>query len=453
MYQFELPDIGEGVVEAEVIEWKVGEGDALAVDQVFVELMTDKATIEIPSPRAGRVHRLCFKEGDIVPVGAILIEIDEGAQGTAAPPAPAPETATPETAAPEAPAAPVPERPAAEPAADASAHPPVMPARPTAHHQAGDGSDGAARAVPAVRELARRLGVDLEQVRGTGPGGRVMRRDVEAFAAGPPEPPRADAQSRDTSPPPEPAADATTAPTREAAEHDPADWQRIPLRGLRRTIARRMIESRRRAAHFTYVEELDVTALLAARERAIEESNAPEISPLAFIARAVVRALPDFPMLNASLDDEHEDIIQKRSVHLGIAVAADDALVVPVISDAGRLSTIGIAHEIARLADRARGNALRPEELRGSTFTISSLGRLGGIVSTPILNQPESAILGVNAIRELPRYVEGELQPRSIMNLSISVDHRIADGLMAARFIEALKTILEAADFPDLLSP
>jgi pyruvate dehydrogenase E2 component (dihydrolipoamide acetyltransferase) len=442
MYRFLLPDIGEGVVEAEVIEWRVREGERVAADQTLVELMTDKANIEIPSPVAGVVTKLGFAKGDIVPVGAVLIEIDDGAGATATQPTAA---AAPQLAPHAAPAAP-PSARAAEPGA---AHPPAMPARPgLSHHRATAGaSDAAARAVPAVRELAKRLGVDLARVHGSGPAGRVMRRDVEDAArapqapAHPPEAHAAPEQVREevvrpslikSEPPPKYAA-------------DPPDWRRVPLRGLRRAIARHMREARHKAAHFTYVEELDLTALLEKSEALAGQ----KLSPLAFIARAVVRALPNHPMLNASLDEERDELVYKGAIHLGVAVAAEGGLVVPVIRDAASLGTRELAIATDALARRAREGKLTPDELRGGTFTISSLGKLGGIVSTPIVNYPEVAILGVNAIRRLPRFAADQVVARRLMNLSISVDHRVADGHDAAQFVAELKVMLEAADFPD----
>ncbi|HEU4430471.1 MAG TPA: dihydrolipoamide acetyltransferase family protein [Myxococcota bacterium] len=475
MFRFLLPDIGEGVVEAEVIEWRVREGERVAQDQVLVELMTDKANIEIPSPVAGVVRKLGFAKGDIVPVGAVLIEIDDGADaqqaaepraatapaGQATPaerpaPAPAPQTSaraarsesepqrpmtTPAPKPPAAPARPVPAPRATEAAA---AHPPAMPPRPgLSHHRAAPGArEEAVHAVPAVRELAKRLGVELERVRGTGPGGRVMRRDVEAAAAAPAEQHASAAR---------PAASATAEPAKGEAQAkpaapDPPDWRRVPLRGLRRAIARHMREARQHAAHFTYVEELDLTELM-------EKSDAlggQKLSPLAFIARAVVRALPDHPSLNASLDEARDEVVYKQKVHLGIAVAAPDGLVVPVIRDAAALTTRDLALATDALARRAREGKLTPDELRGGTFTISSLGKLGGIVSTPIVNYPEVAILGVNAIRKLPRFVGDRVVARRLMNLSISVDHRVADGAHAAQFIADVKALLESTDFPDV---
>jgi len=492
MYAFKVPDIGEGVVEAEVLEWHVAEGDVVDEDQLLVELLTDKAEIEIPSPRAGRIARLHFAVGDTARVGEVLIEIDDsatnGAQpgsassgsssaasstspstrgasassasgsrsGAASSAASTPSTETssaesvlrqsPSTASSPAPRAETASkrtsrsavaRESAQPAGsneppldpEAAHRPPRMPARPRAKsvesHASSLPAGGPIQAVPAVRELAKRLGVELGEVRGTGPRGRIMRRDVEAHASG--------AHSGAATP-------AAQAPPSQPVEADPQDWSRQPLRGLRRVIAERMSSSRRTAAHFTYVDEVDMTSLL----EATREGKAQGISPLAFIARACVRALSDFPILNASIDDARGEIILKGRVHLGIAAATDNGLLVPVVRDAAELDVPALGEKIRVLGEGARAGSLAPSELRGSTFTITSLGKLGGVISTPILNPPEVAILGVNAIRKLPRIIEGSVVARSVMNLSLSVDHRIADGRVAAEFVQAVKSILEA---------
>jgi pyruvate dehydrogenase E2 component (dihydrolipoamide acetyltransferase) len=464
MYRFLLPDIGEGVVEAEVIEWRVREGERVELDQALVELMTDKANIEIPSPVAGVVHKLGFAQGAIVPVGAVLIEIDDGAGAAASTPAgsaPAPRAEPPTASEVDEPQPPAPARraasapaPRAPEPASAGAHPPAMPARPGLSHHRGAVSarPGLAQAVPAVRELAKRLGVELANVAGTGPGGRVMRRDVEEAARNP-APPAPPAQlTRAVQPGESPAADpakSEDAPESGARATDPEDWRRVPLRGLRRAIARHMREAKQHAAHFTYVEELDLTRLL---EQA-EALPGQKLSPLAFIARAVVRALPAQPALNASLDEARDELVYKGKLHLGIAVAAPDGLIVPVIRDAAALSTRDLALATEALARRAREGKLTPDELRGGTFTITSLGKLGGVVSTPIVNYPEVAILGVGAIRKLPRFVGEQVVARRVMNLSISVDHRVADGAHAAQLVADVKAILESADFPDVFGP
>src|SRR5690606_19294390 len=287
----------------------------------------------------------------------------------------------------------------------------------------------------------KRLGVKLEDVFGTGPNGRIMRRDIERHVelSG-----RGMSDSRE--PPllgPGRASAATAVPPRERAEEpaDPDDWERIPIRGVRRITAERMHRSKSTAAHFTYVEEIDMTEVEAKRKEL--ESQGQAISPLAFIAFAAVKALPAFPLLNASLDDERGEIVLKRRIHLGIATATDEGLLVPVVRDAQLLSFFDLAAAIRDLAAGARKKSLPPAALTGGTFTITSLGKLGGVLATPVINHPESAILSVHAIRELPRYIDGELHPRAIMNLAMSLDHRIVDGIECARFIREVKRHLE----------
>ncbi len=445
MYQFNLPDLGEGIAEAEVVAWHIQKGDTVQEDQLIVEVMTDKALMEITSPKAGRVHRLCGGEGDVIPVGQVMIEIDdadtpgesqarEGASeetGEARKEIEGKEVTQhqeePADAVSEVrPPAPIPE----------GQHPPPMPPRP--HARPADAFPHRQKpvdAVPAVRERARQLGVDIEQVPGTGPDGRVMRRDVEAFhermKKGEPAP----------VPPP-------TSPGAPASEDEP-DWTRRPLRGVRRLIAERLVQSKTLIPHYTYVEEIDVT-LLADRRRALAEAREEgTISPLAFIAHAVVRVLPDFPQMNACVDEQTGEIIYKEKVHLGIAVATEGGLVVPVIRDAAGRNVAQLAATIRELSQGARDQKLKPLELKGSTFTMTSLGRLGGVMATPIINYPASAILGVHAMRRLPRYIGGQVQPRKILNLSISLDHRIVDGYDGARFVQDVKQILEQADFPE----
>ncbi|MGH7145520.1 MAG: dihydrolipoamide acetyltransferase family protein [Planctomycetota bacterium] len=474
MFRFKLPDIGEGVVEAELTRWSVKEGDEVAENEVLAELLTDKATIEIPSPRAGRVAKLCCKEGEIVRVGAVLIEIEEKA-GTGGTSEPAPsagrgvKSASASGAAGSAPAPSSAPKAAGHSVASAAAGPLAPPPRPRAHAmpsaEMGVARPGEIHAVPAVREFARQHQVDLAALQGTGPGGRIMRRDVEAALAASRDVAAGTRGSRRAAVVAESAAAekgllpaqrevGDRAPGEGEAsprEADPADWRRIPLRGLRRTIAERMVRSKFSAPHYTYVEEIDVTQL---ERRRLDWQGAlgEELSPLALIARAVVRTLPDFELLNAELDEARGEIVLKSAIHLGIAAALEDGLVVPVIHDAGRLTTRELSAAIRRIGQRARAGSLTPAELRGGSFTISSLGKLGGIAATPILNPPEVAILAVGAIRTLPRYVEGEAaaMPRRIMNLSMSLDHRVVDGIVCARFVAALKSILESADFDDL---
>ena len=463
MYQFKLPDLGEGIAEAEMVEWHVKEGDMVQENQLIGEVMTDKAVMEIPSPKSGRVHRLCAVEGDVIPVGHVLIEIDEGDVHEAMPddpeegqrereeerkreasPGPSPH-----------PLAPSPPRP--------HAHVPShMPPRPQAHPvTTTPETRNRADAVPAVREFAKELGVDIQQTVGTGPDGRVMRRDVEAFyeamKRGESVPRTTHVSSEGSSSPetidkgrarrrvsPEPSQSGN-----ESKQKDEPDWTRQPLRPLRRRIAERMVLSKTIIPHYTYVEEIDMTVLEEKRQTFEDTINGKKISPLAFIAHAVVRVLADYPQMNASIDEQTGEIIYKGKIHLGIAVSTEAGLVVPVVRDATGRGVAELAAEISDLADRARKKRLNVSELKGSTITITSLGKLGGVMATPIINYPESTIIGVHAIRTLPRYVDDSVEPRQIMNLSVSLDHRSVDGFECARFMSEVKDILETADFPE----
>ncbi len=463
MYSFKLPDIGEGVVEAEVVSWRVRVGERVEENQVMAELLTDKATVEIPSPRAGRVAKLGCAAGEIVCVGQVLIEIEEDGAGG---PAPAPATgearqpvsgvAEKKSGGKVTKAAPVAqqhpplahensEQASAPPPSDV-AHPPPLPERPHTHTRDPEHAPQRQEAVPAVREYARRHDVDLAQIRGSGPGGRVMRRDVDHFLETKGRKPAtaiySDAYGTRA---PLPGDDVKPGEARWTAKpypQDEPDWTRLPLKGLRRAIARRMAASHASAVNFTYVEEVDVTLLEHQREKSAHGA-AVAPSPLSFVAHAVVKVLPAFPMLNASLDESTGEIILKKRIHLGIAVATADGLVVPVIRDAESLDIAGLSAAIADVAGRARARRLKPSELKGGTFTISSLGRIGGLMATPIINWPETAILGVHAQRTLPRYIADKLEPRRVMNLSASMDHRLIDGNECAEFVQKVKEILE----------
>ncbi len=440
MYQFKLPDLGEGIAEVELVEWLVREGEIVAEDQPLAAVQTDKALVEISSPRAGRVDRLCATAGATIPVGQVLVEIDDEAGTSAARVEAAPETRrTAGMAAGEAPpaAAAAPSHGPVSAAHTSPARPPELPPRPQgrpAPVAAGRGKS--AEAVPAVRERARQLGVDIQQVAGTGPDGRVMRRDVEAFHAAMQHGTAAQAAGR--------------AALAEPAPADEPDWTRQPLRGVRRLMAERMAQALAVVPHYTLVEEVDVTLLESRRATLAHTAGAERLSPLAFIAEAAVRALADYPRMNGCLDDETGEMILKGRIHLGIAVATDDGLIVPVIRDAAGLRAAQLAARIRDLAERARARRLEPAELKGATFTITSLGKLGGLMATPIINYPASAILGVHAIRTLPRYAGDQVAPRKILNLSVSLDHRIVDGVEGARFLQDVRGILEQADFPEL---
>jgi pyruvate dehydrogenase E2 component (dihydrolipoamide acetyltransferase) len=412
-YEFKLPDIGEGVVEGEIVKWLVNEGDQLRQDQPMVEIMTDKATVEIPAPRAGRVLKRMYAEGQTCPVGKVLISIEEDG-APAEPQAPAPQKTDPPLHAVE----------------KAAERPPVSPSPPPARAAAAPaGNLQTVLATPATRKLARDLGIDLTVISGTGPAGRITSDDVQA-ARGAPTP----INGRR-------AADAVARPPK-TTEGLPDT--RVPFRGLRKKIAEKMVRAKREAAHFTYVEEVDCTQLVGLREKANGRLTGLKLSYLPFIVKATVDALKKFPQLNATLDEQAGEIVQRREYHIGVASQTADGLIVPVIRHADRQSIVELAREIERLAAATKAGKATREDLTGSTFTITSLGVLGGVLATPIINFPEVAILGVHKIAKRPAVFEDKIVVRDMMNLSISVDHRLVDGYDAARFVAEVKESLES---------
>ncbi|HEY1815993.1 MAG TPA: dihydrolipoamide acetyltransferase family protein [Kofleriaceae bacterium] len=409
-FEFHLPDIGEGVVEGEIVAWKVKVGDKVKLDQPIVEIMTDKATVEIPSPRAGVIAKINFKDGEICPVGKVLVVIDEDG-------APASTTSsTPSST----PASPPPKAHAPTP----PAQPPVMRAAVASSStqiEVVDVSTGRERvlATPATRRLARQMGVEIGRVPATGKHGRVTTDDVKRFQDAP----------------------RTTA----LAKPAPGLEERIPLRGMRKRIAESMSRSVHTAAHFTYVEEVDMTELVAVRERAKIRAaeRGVRLNYLPFIVKAVVSGLKKWPMLNASLDEQAQEIVRKRYYNIGIAAQGPQGLAVSVVRDADKRSIFDLSNEIDRLGEAVRNGTATRDDLTGSTFTISSLGKLGGVLATPIINFPEVAIVGVHKIEERPAVRDGQIVIRNLMNLSISVDHRLADGWDGAMFLQDIKTLLE----------
>ncbi|MGE5189588.1 MAG: dihydrolipoamide acetyltransferase family protein [Gemmatimonadota bacterium] len=398
--ELKLPDVGEGVAEGEIVRWLVAEGAAVGEDDPLVEVLTDKADIEIPSPVTGVVARILAAPGQVVKVGETIALIEAaGAVPGPAPPAEAP----------------------GQRAGQTRGH----AARPGAPSPAAGGPPEPSRdvlATPVARKLARDLGVDIERVAGTGPGGRVTEDDIRG-AAGPggaPAVPPGDARH-----------------PREA---------RVPFRGRRRAAAKKMLLSKSTIPHALLVDEADATSLLALRGamRELAEKEGVRITPLAFIVRAVAAALRNHPAINASLDEERGEIVLKARYDIGIAVDAEDGLVVPVIRDAGELSLVALAREIERLAEGARAGALEPRDLSGSTFTVTSIGSIGGLFSYPVINPPEAAILGVHKIVKRPVVREGEIVVRDMMYLSLSFDHRLIDGGTATRFMNDVVGRIEA---------
>jgi 2-oxoisovalerate dehydrogenase E2 component (dihydrolipoyl transacylase) len=419
-YVFKLPDLGEGTVEAEIVSWKVKPGDTVAEDDVVAEVMTEKAAVEVPAPVSGRVVSTTGAPGDMVAVGATLI-VFETAPGAAAAGAPA--------------AAVTPSPTPAVAAAAASVSGNGAAAAHGTGVQAAVARGGRVATSPAVRRRAHEAGVDLQQVAGSGPNGRIVPKDFEAYVA------------RRTQAQPTPlrgAPKAVPASTRPAAARS-TGTQEIKVIGLRRVIAQRMSEAKRNIPHFAYVEELDVTELesLRAHLNARLERGAPGLTYLPFLALALVRVLRDFPQCNAHYDAERGVIVRHGAVHLGVATQTPDGLKVPVVHDAQDRSLWELAAEMRRVSEAARTNKATRDELSGSTITITSLGKLGGIASTPIINAPEVAIIGVNRAIERPVVFEGAIAIRRTMNLSSSFDHRFVDGYDAAAMIQALKECLE----------
>ncbi len=404
-YVFKLPDLGEGTTKAEIVKWHVAAGDIVREDQPLVDVMTDKATMEIPAPVSGTIVELHGEPGDVRPVGAELAIFDVASaphQRAAAPAAPAaqPKIDGAEQAKP----ALAPSSAPAESALLVRAEPPAKPI-----------------ASPAVRRRAAELGVSLADVPASGPDGRVLRDDLEAFVAGRrPEAARAERREED-------------------------GVEEIKIIGLRRAIAERMQDAKRRIPHIAYVEEVDVTALEDLREHLNRERAAEgvKLTMLPFLVRALVKAVGRYPQCNALYDDAAGILRRHRAVHVGIATQTPAGLMVPVLRHAEARDLWENAGEIARLAGRARDGKAARDELIGSTITVSSLGPLGGIVSTPVINPPEVAIVGVNKIVERPVVRAGQIAIRKMMNLSSSFDHRIIDGWDAASFIQAIKASLE----------
>lgn len=415
-----LPDVGEGVAEAELVEWHVKIGDLVREDALLAAVMTDKATVEIPSPVDGEIIWLGAEIGDVVAVGSPLIRLKVDGEGTAVPAAEAKaekaEAPTPKPAA-ETEAAPVKTAPLETPA------PPARTALAPASAFGAPRSEGEKPiASPAVRLRAREAGVDLRQVAGSGPAGRITHDDLDAFLARGPQ------QAR-----------SGTGLSRNTAVEE------IRIVGLRRKIAEKMALAKSRIPHITYVEEIDVTALEELRTALNKgkRSDQPKLTLLPFLMRAMVKAIHDQPNVNALFDDEAGIVHQHGGVHIGIAAQTPTGLMVPVVRHAEARDLWDCAAEVNRLADAAKAGTAGRDELSGSTITITSLGAMGGVVTTPIINHPEVAIVGVNKIMIRPVWDGSQFIPRKMMNLSSSFDHRVVDGWDAAVFIQRIKTLLE----------
>ena len=414
-----MPDIGEGIAQVELVEWFVKVGDMVSEDQVVADVMTDKATVDIPSPVAGKVLALGGQPGEVMAVGSELIRIEVEGAGNLR------ESAAPVAAEPARVAKAAPQARVEVAAVSAPAIKTPAPTPPLTHRAAPVAREANERplASPAVRKRAWDSGIELRFVQGSGPAGRVLHDDLDAYLA------------QDTH--------ISAAPATGYAKR--SDEHQIPVIGLRRKIAQRMQEAKRRAAHFSYVEEVDVTALEELRVQLNQKwgDSRGKLTLLPFLMRAMVVALRDFPQINVRYDDEAQIITRFGAVHIGVATQSDNGLMVPVVRHAETLSLWGASDEISRLASAARTGKASREELSGSTITLTSLGALGGIVSTPVVNLPEVAIVGVNRIVERPVVVKGQIVVRKMMNLSSSFDHRVVDGMDAAQFIQAMRGLLE----------
>jgi 2-oxoisovalerate dehydrogenase E2 component (dihydrolipoyl transacylase) len=423
-YKYKLPDVGEGVVEAEIVEWHIKIGDTVSEDQHILDVMTDKATVEIPCAVNGVVKSIVGNPGDVLAVGTELLVIEiEGTPPTEdeapAAPKPAPEPEKPAGPVVETKAAPEPApKPEIAPAPASAVAQSVSPARAVGER---------AMASPAVRQRALDADIDLTSVPGTGPAGRITHQDLDDFIA---------AGGRLISKAGSPASGKTA----RTGVHEEK------IIGLRRKIAENMALSKRTIPHITYVDEIDLTALedLRAHMNANREDGQAKLTLIPFLVMALVKALPRFPQANAHYDTEGGVLTQFDGVHCGIAAATPNGLMVPVIKHAEAMDIWALAAETRRLAEAAKAGKAGKDELTGSTITITSLGAIGGVVTTPVINHPETAIIGVNKLQTLPRYDrEGRVVPRKIMNLSSSFDHRIVDGYEAAQLVQAMKALLE----------
>jgi 2-oxoisovalerate dehydrogenase E2 component (dihydrolipoyl transacylase) len=453
-FVFKLPDVGEGTAEAEIVAWHVRVGDVVKEDAPLVDVMTDKATVEMTSPVDGKVVSIHGEPGDMAPVGGAIVVFEteaEGEESAAAPPPPPKQEAK---APPPPPPGPTPQANGSAPkpkikapagatwsedqvqAAMQGAAPKATPvpaaamsnapkAQAVAKPAARDASVhewSQAQASPAVRARAQKLGIDLGQVRGTGPEGRITHEDLDAVLV------PAVGQRRGGS-----------------ALAEKNGIEPVKVIGLRRKIAEKMQDAKRRIPHFAYVEEADLTELeeLRAHLNATKRNDQPKLTMLPFLMRALVLALPDFPQINARYDDEQGVVYRHENVDIGIATQTDNGLIVPVVRHVEALDVWSAALEVSRLANAVRNNSAGKDELSGSTITITSLGALGGIVTTPVINHPEVAIIGVNKLVERPVVKNGQIVVRKMMNLSSSFDHRVVDGYDAAAFIQRVKGLLE----------
>jgi pyruvate dehydrogenase E2 component (dihydrolipoamide acetyltransferase) len=409
-----LPELGEGVTEGELVKWLVKPGDSVKADQAIAEIMTDKATVEVPSPVAGVVKDLKFKTGDVVKVESVMLTL-QGAGGSSTSPSPSSNGHAPKPAAPSAPA---PQSAPAMMSAGASAnfYPPA--------------ADSKVLATPATRRLAREMGIDINGLSGSGLAGRVTREDVLGVKGGQP----AAGATRASSP-----QSTLTIPRPAYSGPQGASETREPLRGIRKKVAENLQMAKHVIPHFTLMEEAEVTELVALRTSLKEyaEKNKTKVTYLPFVIKALIATIREFPMFNASIDDAAQEIVYKNYFNIGFAADTPQGLLVPVIKDADRKSILEISREIIDLSQRARDGKLKLEEMKGATITITNIGSVGGTYATPIINHPEVAILGMYKIQDKPVIRDGKLEAIKVMNYTITCDHRLIDGAVAARFMAA----------------
>ncbi len=412
-FEFKFPDIGEGLTEGEIVRWLVKEGDEIKEGDPLVEVETDKALAEIPSPATGVVLKILAKEREIVKVGQVIVIIGERGEALTTPPSRPKSVGV---------VGELEEAPEETPSVIEKTEP-VKTALVSKH----------ALATPAVRALAKELGVDINRIKGSGPEGRVLEKDVRQFAG---------SEGR----PAEPEKKVT-----KVKKYDLYGYvDRISLRGVRRSIAKAMVKSKYTAPHVTAMDEADVTELwkIREKEKKAAEKKGVKLTILPFIIKAVVAGLMEHPYLNATLDDENEEIILKKYFNIGVATDTPEGLMVPVVKNAKDKSILQIAQELTQLVEKARNRTIDLADLKGGTFTVSNYGALGGIYATPIINYPEVAILGVGKIREMPVVRNGKLVVRKILSLALSFDHRVVDGAEGARF---LNTVIARLEDPDLI--
>jgi 2-oxoisovalerate dehydrogenase E2 component (dihydrolipoyl transacylase) len=429
VYTIKMPDIGEGIAEVELVEWRVKPGDDVVEDQVLADVMTDKATVEIPSPVKGKVSELHGEPGQLIPVGTAIVHLEVEGAGNAKPQKSAvtsdslPLRGRAGVGAPSAEPPPESPHPNPSPKGEGTSSTPttIQPPRATQPPTRAPGEKPIAS--PAVRHRAWELGIELQFVHGSGPAGRITHEDLDVYLASRGQP-------------------VSAAVSRYQARQGE---QAVPVIGLRRQIAQKMQEAKRRIPHFSYVEEVDVTEVEKLRAQLNERYAAQrgKLTLLPLIARAVVLALEQFPQINARFDDDAGVVTRYSPVHLGIATQTPNGLMVPVLRNAESHDPWSFSREIARLAEAARTGKANRNEITGSTITITSLGPLGGIVTTPVINHPEVAIIGVNRIVERPVMKNGAVVGRLLMNLSSSFDHRVIDGMDAAQFVQVIRGLLE----------